>query len=83
VARFLYCLLTFAFLVVFVPCLVPFACILIYMRLELEPWVLFCFECVDGCTKQAINICLFCFLAKWDCMYPDVLGCKTSLSFPT
>lgn len=45
VAHFLYYLLTFAFQVVFVPCLVHFACILIYMRLGLELWVLFCFEC--------------------------------------
>lgn len=38
------CLLTFAFLVVFVPCLFPRVFIVITnMRIDLEPWVLFWF----------------------------------------
>lgn len=48
------CLLTFAFLVVFVPCLFPLACILVSIRLELEPWVLLCFWCYRCMSTEQV-----------------------------
>lgn len=84
-------LLTFVFLVVFVPCFFPHVYILIInVRLELEElWVLFCWDfcscCCCGCWWLAlwIYIWILCFLVKSDNVCPDVLDCKTRLSFPT